>query len=188
MKDINVNMTEVRHNFSLKNKLGRIIWTFASFLFFKPFVPRPFRKWRIFVLRCFGAKIGWTSTIHSSVIIWAPWNLVVGEFTAIGPGVDCYNQGKITIGSNATVSQKAYLCASSHDFNDPIHSLVLRPIEIKDRVWIAADAFIGPGVIVEIGAVVGARAAVFKNVMPWTVVGGNPAIYLKERKIISKLK
>jgi len=184
MEEQNLNMTKTRHNFSLKNKLGRVAWAFASLIFFKPFSPRPFRKWRIFVLRCFGAKVGWTNTIHSSVMIWAPWNLEVGEFTAIGPGVDCYNQGKITIGSNATISQKAYLCASTHDFNHPLHTLLLKPIVIKDRVWIAADAFIGPGVTVDEGAVVGARAAVFRDVKSWSVVGGNPATYLKDRKII----
>ena len=33
------------------------------------------------------------------------------------------------------------------------------------------------------GAVVGARAAVFKDVEPWTVVGGNPAKFIKNRVI-----
>ena len=184
MEEKKNNMTATRHNFSLKNKLGRVAWTFAYMIIFRPFSLRWFRKWRIFILRCFGAKIGWTCTIHSSVIIWAPWNLEVGEFTAIGPSVDCYNQGKIKIGSNSTISQKAYLCASTHDFNNPLHPLVVKPIEIKDRVWIAADAFIGPGVCIDDGAVVGARAAVFKNVKSWSVVGGNPAIYIKDRKNI----
>ena len=32
------------------------------------------------------------------------------------------------------------------------------------------------------GAVVGARAAVFKDVEPWTVIGGNPAKFIKNRK------
>ena len=185
MKDIDVNMTEVRHNFTLRNKLGRILWGFVWFLLFKPFSPRPFRKWRILILKIFGAKVGWTCTIHSSVRIWAPWNLEIGEYTCIGPQVDCYNQGKITMGSNTTISQKAYLCASTHDFTDRNHTLVLKPIIIKDRAWIAADAFIGPGVTIDDGAVIGARAAVYKNVPAWTVVGGNPAIYIKDRTIIT---
>lgn len=178
------NITESRHKFSANNKIGRMLWSIVYVLLYRPFTLRIFRKWRVFVLRCFGAKVSYKSTIHASVKIWAPWNLEVGEFACIGPHADCYNQGKITIKKNATISQKAYLCASTHDFTDPNHALILKPITIGERVWIAADAFIGPGVSIGDGAVVGARAAVFKEVQPWTVVGGNPAIYLKERKIV----
>ena len=68
------------------------------------------------------------------------------------------------------------------------HSSILacriqKPIIIGDRAWVAAEAFIGPGVTVGEGAVVGARAAVFKDVEPWTVVGGNPARVIKTRTI-----
>lgn len=54
---------------------------------------------------------------------------------------------------------------------------------VNDYAWVAAEAFVGPGVIIGEGAVVGARAAVFKDVAPWTVVGGNPAKYIKDRII-----
>ena len=54
---------------------------------------------------------------------------------------------------------------------------------IRCKVWVAAEAFIGMGVIIGEGAVVGARACVFKNVEPWTVVGGNPAKFIKKRII-----
>lgn len=47
----------------------------------------------------------------------------------------------------------------------------------------AAEAFIGPGVTIGEGAVVGARGCVFKDVDPWTVVGGNPAKFIKKRII-----
>ena len=107
----------------------------------------------------------------------------MGEYATLGPQVDCYNQGKITIGANTTISQKAYLCASSHDISDPKINLILCPIEIADQVWVAADAFIGPNVKIGQGAVVGARSAVFKDVEPWTVVGGNPAKLLKKREL-----
>jgi len=177
------NMTKTRHLFSMKNKIGRVVWNIVYFLLFRPFSLRIFRKWRVFILRCFGAKIDYSSTIHSSVKIWAPWNLKVGEFSCIGQQTDCYNQGEITIGANVVVSQKAYLCASTHDYTSSNHDLILSPISIKDRVWVAADAFIGPDVTIGEGAVVGARAAVFKDVEPWTVVGGNPAKFIKKREM-----
>ncbi len=177
-----LNMKESRHKFSLKNKIGRVLWGFTYILLFRPFSLRVFKQWRIFVLKCFGAQISWKSMVNSSVKIWAPWNLEMGDHACLGPNIDCYNQGRITIKNNATISQKVYLCASTHDFTDPKHALILRPIIIGERAWIAADAFIGPGVTVGDGAVVGARGVVVKNVEPWTVVGGNPAIFIKKRE------
>lgn len=136
------------------------------------------------MLRLFGAKIGSKANIYSSVKIWAPWNLEIGNYSSLGPGVDCYNQGKIVIGDHTVISQKVYLCASSHDFTKPDFPLILKPITIKDSVWIAADAYVAPGKTIGQGVVVAARAAVFKDVDPWTVVGGNPAKYIKDRKIV----
>ncbi len=172
------------NNFSTKNKILRIIWGVVYIIAFKPFSPRIFRKYRILILKLFGCKITWSSLIHSNVKIWAPWNLEIGNKSCLGPNVDCYNQGKISIGDNTTISQKSYLCASSHDITHSQIPLILKPIIIEDQVWVAADAFIGPGVIIRSGAVVGARSAVFKEVDPWTVVGGNPAKEIKKRNII----
>lgn len=178
-----VKIISYSHKFSIQNKLGRLLWTFAYFLLFRPFATRVFKGWRAMVLRAFGAKLGLNTHVYASVRIWAPWNLELGDYSTLGPGVDCYNQGRISIGSNATISQKSYLCASSHDISDPKINLILCPIRIEDQVWIAADAFIGPNVTVGEGVVVGARSAVFRNVEPWTVVGGNPAKVLKKRLI-----
>lgn len=177
------NMTNSRHKFTLKNKILRIVWSLVNVLFFRPFKLRIFKKWRVLVLRSFGAKISWRAMINSSVKIWAPWNLEMGDYSCLGPNVDCYNQGMICIGANTTISQKVYLCASTHDFTVASNPLILKPIVIEDRVWVAADSFIGPGVTIQEGAVVGARAAVFKDVDSWTVVGGNPAKFIKKREL-----
>ncbi|WP_231962697.1 putative colanic acid biosynthesis acetyltransferase [Polaribacter sp. KT25b] len=123
------------------------------------------------------------ANIYASVKIWAPWNLEMGAYATLGPNVDCYNQGMITIGANTTISQKAYLCASTHDFTDVNNNLVLKPIVVEEESWVAAGAFVGPGVTIKQGAVVGARAGVFKDVDAWTVVGGNPAKFIKKRNL-----
>ena len=107
----------------------------------------------------------------------------MGAQSTLGPKVDCYNQGKIIIGANTVISQKTYLCASTHDFTMPNFPLICKPINIGDSVWVAADAFIGPGVVIGNGSVIGARAAVFKDVETWSVVGGNPAQFIKKRVI-----
>ena len=104
-------------------------------------------------------------------------------YSIIGPDTIIYNVDVITIKDGATISQYAYLCTASHDISDPNHHLITAPITICENAWVAADAFIGMGVTVGKGTVVGARAAVFKDVEPWTVVGGNPAKVIKKREI-----
>lgn len=178
-----VDLSKYEHRFSTKNKIARAFWNVTYVFLFRPFGLGLFDSWRNSLLRFFGATIGKSSIVHSSVTIWAPWNLKMGDYACLGPKVDCYNQGKVTIGDHVTISQKSYVCASSHDISDPKNNLILCPIEIKEQVWIAADAFIGPGVTVGEGAVVGARAAVFKDVDAWTVVGGNPAKFIKKRDL-----
>jgi putative colanic acid biosynthesis acetyltransferase WcaF len=94
----------------------------------------------------------------------------------------------VTLGDDVTVSQQSHLCAAGHELhhvNSKDNGLIVAPITIESRAWVAADAFIGMGVTVGEGAVVGARAAVFKDVEPWTVVGGNPARFIKKRELQS---
>ncbi|MFO7826499.1 MAG: putative colanic acid biosynthesis acetyltransferase [Cyclobacterium sp.] len=181
MENRGFDLSNYNFSFSLRNKIGRVIWSFCYFLLFRPFNLETFKGWRSFILKSFGAKIGHNTSIQASVRIWAPWNLEVGSFSSIGPKVDCYNQGKIKIGDHTVISQKTYLCASSHDYTLPDFPLICQYITIGNKVWVAADAFIGPTVNIGEGAVVGARSAVFKDVAPWTVVGGNPAKMIKNR-------
>lgn len=180
---MDIDLSQYASGFSAKNKISRILWNICYWLLFRPFGTGFCRNWRNFLLRIFGATLAPHVNIYSSVRIWAPWNLEMGNYSSLGPNVDCYNQGKISIGANTSISQKAYLCASSHDITDSKHSLILKPIIIEDQVWVAADAFIGPGLTIGQGAVVGARSAVFKNVEAWTVVGGNPAKFIKKREL-----
>ena len=183
MTELVIDLSKYRNHFSLRNKLARVLWNMSRLLLFRPFSPNFFNPWRVFVLKCFGARLEWSSVVYATARIWAPWNLEMGAYACLGPGVDCYNQGKITIRAHTTVSQKSYLCASSHDISDPLNTLIVAPITIEDQAWVAADAFIGPGVHIGQGAVIGARAAVFGKVEPWTVVGGNPARFIKNRRI-----
>ena len=108
-----------------------------------------------------------------------PANLVMGELACLADRVDCYNVDMVELGAGVTVSQDAVLCTASHDICSPGHELVTAPISICDRAWVAAGAFVGMGVTVGTGAVVGARAAVFRDVEPWTVVGGTRQSLLK---------
>ncbi len=168
---------------STSNILGRAVWNICYYILFRPFPTKLFRRWRNFVLKCFGAKIHSRAGVYSSCKIWCPWNLVMENNAWLGPNSICYNPDKIIVKENATISQGAYLCTASHDITDKDNHLITAPIVIEDQAWVAADAFIGMGVTVGEGAVVGARAAVFKDVEPWTVVGGNPAKFIKRRVV-----
>ena len=167
----------------LRNRLGRLAWGVAWALLFRPFAGRQFRYWRVFLLRCFGAKIGRRCSIYADVRIWAPWNLTLGDYVAIGPGAELYAVDRITVGSMVTISQRAYLCTASHDITRLLKPLIHRPIAVGDYAWVAAEAFVGMGVTVGEGAVVGARAVVAKDVPAWAVVVGNPARVVGWRRV-----
>jgi putative colanic acid biosynthesis acetyltransferase WcaF len=70
----------------------------------------------------------------------------------------------------------------------PNMPLVTAPIRVGEGAWVAACAFVGPGVTIGEGAVVGARAVVTKNVEAWTVVIGNPAKFIKKRMMVNNSK
>lgn len=157
----------------------RVCWRVVWLLAYRP-SPKLFHGWRRFLLRSFGAKIAKDAYPHPSVKIWAPWNLEMGSLSSLGPYVDCYCVDKVIIGSHVTISQYSFLCTATHEYRDPRRPLVTSPIVISDRAWVAACVFIGPGVTVGEHAVVGARASVFRDVDPWTVVGGNPARVIRK--------
>jgi putative colanic acid biosynthesis acetyltransferase WcaF len=110
-----------------------------------------------------------------------PWNFEIGDWSSIGEYVYIYNLGKITIGNNTTISHRSHLCAGTHDYTRSTLPLIKPPISIGNNSWICTDTFIGPGVTICEGAVVGARAVVTKDVPSWTVVVGNPAKPVKKR-------
>ena len=133
------------------------------------------------VLRMFGARIEGPVYPYPTARIWAPWNLEMRAGSCLAGEVDCYNVERVTLGEGVTVSQKSYLCTASHDFDDPAFPLTGGPITIGARAWVAADAFVGPGVKIGNRAVVLARAVVVRDVAPGMVVGGNPARGLRAR-------
>ena len=172
-----------QNNLSFKNKFYRLIWNLFYKLLFKPFCGPFLSNYRVFVLRLFGAKIGNGCKIKSSVNIWSPNNLIVGNYVAIGDNVILYNPEKIIIGNRVTISQFSHLCSASHDITKIHNPLVTGEIVIHDLVWIATDVFVGLGVNIEEGCVVGARSSVFKDLKSWRVYGGSPAKEIKHRKI-----
>lgn len=173
--------TAFRSPHSQSNRVARLAWGMAWTLLFVP-TPWFFRPWRVWLLRRFGAKFG-HSDIAATARVWAPWRLEVGDHVSVDERVNLYNVFGIRIGDRSIVSQGAFLCGSSHDYTDPRYPLTGGRITVEEDCWIAAEAFVGPGVTIGRGAVVGARAVVVKDVPPWTVVAGNPAQVIRERAL-----
>jgi putative colanic acid biosynthesis acetyltransferase WcaF len=168
--------------FDLRNRLFRL--TFAvTWALLAAWTPPPMKRWRNWLLRRFGAKIAPTAAIYGSARIWYPPLLSVEDYGCIGPNVTVYCMAPINIGRFAIVSQGSHLCAGTHDVESPHFQLRTRPIHIGARAWVAAEAFVGPGVKVGEGAVLGARAVAMRNLEPWCIYTGNPATKLRERKV-----
>lgn len=174
------DLSSFRSELSVANRCARALWGVVWLLFFRP-SPRVAHAWRRWLLTLFGARIGRGARVYSSARIWAPWNLTMGDYSVLGDFVDCYDVDQIEIGAHSVISQYAFLCTATHDIDQPHFPLVTRPIHIAPRAWVAADAFVAPGVTVGEGAVVGARASVFRDVEAGAVVGGNPARVLRYR-------
>jgi len=171
----------LRHQTSLRNKLGRIAWGVVGTLLFRP-SPRPMHAWRAFLLRCFGAKLGPHCHIYPGARIWAPWNLDCDEYASIADEAVIYNAATLFMGSHAIVSQQAYVCTATHDFDDPAFPMIASPIRLGRYTWVCARACVLPGVTLGDGAVLGLAAVASKDLEPWQVYAGNPAKRIKQRR------
>lgn len=169
-------------SFSLKNRIMRVVWNGIYLILFK-YSPKPLHSWRSFILRCFGAKIGKGVHVYPKVFIWAPWNLEVGHESGISDSVILYSQGKIIIGNRVVISQGSHLCTGTHDYTKIGFPLFTKSIIIGNNVWIAAESFIHPGVVIGEGCVIGARSVVIKDMPEWMVCSGHPCKPLKKRFI-----
>jgi putative colanic acid biosynthesis acetyltransferase WcaF len=166
---------------TLANKAARALWGVGYIVLYR-FSPRPLHGWRRIVLRLFGAKIGKGVLPYPTANIWAPWNLEMGDRSVIGDGVDCYSVDRVVFGKHAVASQRSFLCTASREIHDPDFPLMTAPITLEAEAWVAAEAYIGPGVSLREGAVAAARAVVLEDVLPWMIAGGSPAKVIGTRR------
>jgi putative colanic acid biosynthesis acetyltransferase WcaF len=174
-----------RSHLSFTNKLGRLVWQVFYLLAFRP-TPIFLHSWRTFLLRVFGASLGSGVHVYPSAKIWAPWNLVMGSGSCLASNVDCYNVATVTLGEGATVSQYCYLCTASRDYRDPSLPLLTAPITLGAKAWVAADVYIGPGVIIGQGCVVAARTSLVNDVPAGFII--RQRFDLVAESIVRKLK
>lgn len=179
------NPREGGPSFSFRHRLLRFAWGIVWGLLGR-WSPVSFHGWRRFLLRSFGAKIDRTAKVYPSVRVWYPPNLVMGAHACLAGGVNCYCMDRIELGNYALVSQGAHLCGGGHDIDTEEFQLFAKPILIGNNAWIAAEAFVGPGVTVGDAAVLGARGVAFKDLQPMNVYAGNPAKILRTRNVFGE--
>jgi putative colanic acid biosynthesis acetyltransferase WcaF len=179
-----IDLTKSAASWTVAFKIKRAFWQyFISPLFL--LLPRPANSLRIHILKLMGAKIGNTCLIEPGVNILMPWNLELGNCVVLGRGVEIYNYALVKIDDMTVVSQRCYLCTGSHDYTHSHMPLIWKPITIGSECWVAAEAFLSPGVTVGNGSVIGARSVVTKDMPEWTVCAGNPCKPIKARSIKS---
>ncbi|MCD8284747.1 MAG: putative colanic acid biosynthesis acetyltransferase [Prevotellaceae bacterium] len=181
MSETKVDLSKYHNSLGRRHQMVRLLWSVTWTLLARPLPRSAGSRWKRWLLRLFGAHVHKTAVVYSSARVYWPANLWMDAYSCLAQGVECYNVAPVRIGANTTVSQGTFLCTASHDISNPSIPLTTAPITIESQAWIAAQAFVGMGVTVGQGSVVGSRAAVFRDVEPWTVVGGNPAKFLKKR-------
>ena len=171
----------VQHSpFSKLVKIKLLIWHIINITVFR-YSPFFMRKFRILLLRMFGAKIDWSCSINRLATIDGPWFLSMGRLSSLQDGVWIRCRAPVVIGEKCCIGKDVYIMTGSHKLSSPNFELICNPVEIGDDVWIATRSFIHKGTKIGDGAVVSACSVVSGEIEPWSVVGGNPAVFIKKR-------
>jgi putative colanic acid biosynthesis acetyltransferase WcaF len=170
----------LRPAFPRSVRMKRLAWNLVWTLLYR-LSPRPFHGWRTMLLRVFGAKMGPHCHFYPRSKVWAPWNLVCDDQVTAADGAEIYNPAPMSLGSHAILSQDSYLCGATHDYDDPAFPLIAYAMHVGARSWICARASVVPGVNVGEGAVLGLGSVATRDLEPWTVYAGVPALKVKER-------
>lgn len=117
------------------------------------------------------ANIGNHVMVGTSTVIDA--DVTIGSYVSIQSNVyvsnGCVCEDNVFLGPNCALLNDKY----------PVRKEKLEPPRICKGASVGGNATILPGVVVGEGAMIGAGAVVTKNVPPWHLAIGNPAIFEK---------
>ena len=148
-------------------------------------LPNPLRK---LYLRFYNIKIGKNSCIHRKCRFFHVGRFSMGDNSVVNFGCYLDNRRGIRIGNNVGIAHNTRIYTLGHDINSPYFETKGAPVTIEDNVFIFSNALIMPGVTIHEGAIVLSGSVVTKDVDAYTVVGGNPAKYIKDRQRNIKYK
>lgn len=135
------------------------------------------------MLKCFGANLEWNVSIHPTAKIDYPWNLSMDSLSSLGEKTWTYALAQISIGKKTCIGKDAYLITGSHNITSNNFELITKPITIGNGCWLTTGVTVLPGCKIGDFAVVSANSTVTKDIQPYSVVGGNPAKFIKKRII-----
>ncbi len=138
---------------------------------------------RVRLLRWFGARVGRGVVIKPNVQVKYPWFLELGDHCWIGERVWIDNLTTVRIGPNCCVSQGAYFCTGNHDWSEPGFGLKIAPIEMGEGAWAGAKSVLLPGSVLNCYAIAAAGSVITGSVPDFEIYAGNPARFVKTRKI-----
>jgi len=185
-----VNKTLLNKKFNTNNYdpggslLKQVLWYFMSTLFFRSGLI-PLSSMLVFILRSFGAKIGNDVRLKPYINIKYPWKLIIGDHTWIGEHCAIENLAMVNIGKNVCLSQYSMLLTGNHNYKKTTFDLITSPIVIEDGVWIGAKAVVCPGVNAFSHSILTVGSVITKNMEPYSIYAGNPAIKIRDREISS---
>jgi acetyltransferase-like isoleucine patch superfamily enzyme len=144
----------------------------------------PLHTVRFLVYRLLGVDIPGDSIIYWRCRFFAPSGVSIGHHSIIGN--DAFLDGRfgIQIGDNVNIAAQVLIFTQEHDINSTYFAGRGSPVIIEDRAFIGSRVTILPSVRVGAGAVVASGAVVTRDVEPWTVVGGVPARFIKQRPVL----
>ena len=140
----------------------------------------PYRPRHWFLRRFCNVRIGPQSTICAGCFVTG-YHIEIGANTVVNRFTYLDGRVPLRVGNNVNISHYTLIQTLTHDPDDPHFGTLQKPVTIGDHAWIGARALICPGVTIGEGAVVAAGAVVTKDVAPYSIVGGNPARFIRER-------
>lgn len=142
---------------------------------------------RHLLLALTGSKIGKGSCIQKTRF-YTFGKLKVGTNTIINSGCYLDSRRGITVGNNVVIAHDTKIYTLGHDFNDEGFKTKGRPVVIEDFVVIFANVLVMPGVTIKKGAVVLPGSVITKDVEEMAIVGGNPAVKIRQRSTLHTQK
>jgi putative colanic acid biosynthesis acetyltransferase WcaF len=162
--------------------LKRTLWYFVNaLLFINPL--NPVSSLKVKLLRLFGARVGKGVTLKPNVNIKYPWLLEIGDHVWIGEGVWIDNLAPVAIGSHVCISQGALLLTGNHNYKKKTFDLMMGKITLADGAWIGAKSVVCPGVTCGSHSVLAVGSVAGKDLKPYFIYQGNPAVPVRERTI-----
>ena len=180
MNYCNLKLHKIPKGFRGRNIVIVQLWWLIQSIFFSS-SPQFMYKWRVWLLKLFGAQIGTNVIIRPTARITYPWKLTIGDNSWIGDNVELYTLGEIVIGNDVVISQRSYLCTGSHDYKKPTFDIYAEKITIEDQAWLATDVYVAPGITIGKAAVIGARSSVFNDMPAEMICIGSPAKPIRHR-------